>query len=113
MRVRERSGGRTEIQGSQHQRELALILGDQLVARGQELEDGDHGLAGLLTDSLAIALDQFQAQGQGVGILSGSSKGFGQGELELEVVGMGRQRGARRPRRCRPPVPGLGGSARP
>ena len=92
---------------SEHQRELPLILGHKLIARGQELEDGDHGLAGLLADSLAIALDQFEAEGQGVGILAGGGKGFGQGELELEVVGTGGQRRLVRPRRCRPPRPGV------
>src|SRR4051794_13241632 len=55
---------------SEHQRELPLRLGHELVARRQELEDGDHGLAGLLTDPLAIALDEFKAEGQGVGVLS-------------------------------------------
>ena len=81
------------IAASQHQGELTLILGDQLIAWGQELEDGHHGLTGLLADSFAIALDQFKAKGKGVGILSGGGQGFGQGELELEVLGMSRQGG--------------------
>ena len=37
---------------------------------GQELKDGDHGLAGLLADSLAIALDKLEAKRQRIGILT-------------------------------------------
>ena len=75
----------------QHQRELTLIFGDELGIRGQELKDRDHGLAGLLADSLAVALDKLEAERQGIGILAGGGQGLGELELQVRVVGIGGQ----------------------
>ena len=58
----------------QHQRELPLVFGDELRVRRQELKDRDHGLAGLVADSLAIALDELEAKRQRVGILAGGGE---------------------------------------
>ena len=75
------------VRGSQHKRELSLILGHELIARRQELEDGDHGLTGLLADSFAISLDQFEAEGQGIGILARAARASARANLSLRSAG--------------------------
>ena len=75
----------------QYQRELSLVFGDELGIGRRELKNCDHGLAGLLAGSLAVAFDKLEAERQGLGILAGGGQGLGKLELQVRVVGIGGQ----------------------
>ena len=86
--------GRFDTLIHEHERELALVFGDERGIGRQELENRHHGLPGLLADSLAVALDQLEAEGQCIGILAGGRQRLGELELQVRVVGFGGQGGA-------------------
>lgn len=73
------------------QGELTLVFCDQCGIGRQELKNGDHGLAGLLTDASAVVFHKLEAKCQGIGILAGGGKRFGEPKLQISVVGIGGQ----------------------
>ena len=77
---------------SEHERELTLILGDELVARRQELEDGDHDLTGLSHRSPCDLAQPVRGRGQGRrSTRAAAARASARSSLSLRSVGLRRE----------------------